>query len=93
MNIALVDTRELRKTNLLIQVWKETMGSRDNPMTMASLLGNIPPEIKNFVLGVRSAVPAAVLEFKIWYMISRHASKPTQIQVMKIGNTQVWWSV
>ncbi len=48
MNIALVDTKELRKTNLLMQVWKDGMRSRENPMTMTSLLDAIPPDIKKY---------------------------------------------
>ena len=59
MNIALVDTLELRKTGQLKQAWNDGARSRDSLMSSARLLAALPPEVKGFcawgtVYGARS---------------------------------------
>lgn len=48
MNIALVDTLELRKTGQLKQAWNDGARSRDSLMSSARLLAALPPEVKGF---------------------------------------------
>ncbi|MDP6475425.1 MAG: hypothetical protein QF449_09290 [Alphaproteobacteria bacterium] len=60
MSIALVNTKELRKTGQLKRVWKDGMRSRQSLMSSARLLAALPSEVTGFcawgtVRGARSS--------------------------------------
>jgi hypothetical protein len=46
MNVSLVVTEELRKTNQLVQAWNDLASSLDNPMSTEQLLNELPPDIQ-----------------------------------------------
>jgi hypothetical protein len=48
MDLTLVETMELRKTGLLVQVWNEAMRSRETPMRTECLLDAMPPEVVKY---------------------------------------------
>ena len=47
MSIFLVDTKELRKTGLLMQAWSEGMQSRESLMSSARLLDALPSAVRD----------------------------------------------
>ena len=48
MSISLVDTKELRKTGLLIEAWDDDMHAGENLMSSEQLLNSLPPEVKKY---------------------------------------------
>ena len=48
MSISLVDTKEFRKTGLLVRIWDEEMYAGENPMSAEQLLNSLPAEIKKY---------------------------------------------
>jgi hypothetical protein len=48
MNISLVNTRELRKTNLLVQAWRNLANGSDASMSTEQLLNELSPDIKKY---------------------------------------------
>jgi hypothetical protein len=48
MSISLVDTKELRKTGLLMQVWDEEMHAGENLKSSEQLLNSLPLEVRKY---------------------------------------------
>ena len=47
MNVSLVDTKELRKTNKLVQAWSSLAHDSDNAVSTEQLLEELPPDLKS----------------------------------------------